>query len=1065
MSLLQERGHEDWKRRVGVPDERLQQLMGDVKLRDRKPANGGDRPLSLAERLSWLEGAQDGWKNRVEEKDVKQFTIEARLAKSGRTPGAVDSPLMNRKKKAPRMPLNRAQSTPNIPSSLVSGDATHSSAGETDMESAASSRVAVPAPADEDFTTFFEAPTGKKSAEKVAVTLDDFDHVFMEAHDILSSAKKARPSRKQAGSRNPLRKLAARADIQTEYTETRSDVVEKEMKRIKKEQMVGQTVFAQEALAGLAAKVSFDKVTLKKTDALKAPGPAGNLLPYRDLMLIHIKGRRHCQLRLVEPRAASLNGGDCFLLVTRTHVFIWVGEYANVIEKAKASEVASYVQQKRDLGCQSATEPIVVNETTQDNPAGKKFWSALGEIGAYQDPGPVEEDELYEMYMAETNMAYRLTDDETLVPVEEFWGNVLKHELLSSKQAFVFDFGGEMYVWTGKHVPFAQRKLAIRLARELWDRGYDYTDCDINPVCPLKTCENGGLPLKCAERPAWCMFAKVNDNMETILFKEKFIDWPDSSRLIKVKDNDDDKKEEPVLELTAYDVDKMLPIDTSPVKLVLEGTNVGRGQSWSEIRDGLRRSYDVLTLGMDVWHVMEYDHYQVEAPSHGQFHEGDTYVIRWHYMVSLAGMKDLRGNAAARHSMTGREKCAYFFWQGRHSSVTEKGASALMTVELDEERGPQVRVVQGKEPPAFLSLFSGRMTTHVGKREDEATNTPGPWRLYVVRHELPNETCLNEVSVRVSSLRSRASFLLINTQKAQLLVWHGAKSTNRGQAEAIAETIAERCPLEMGLKSGGCKLSVTVLEEGAENSTWRAAMETAGDPRLDQYLSLKGDKREFNDTPRLWQLSSVRGVFEAIEVMNPSRSPDTVCAFPVLQTDLYKQAQPALLLLDAGVLGVWLWQGWWPREEEGKENVKTGSATARFNTDRKCALETCINYCKAKPSASPPLLVFAGLEPVAFTSLFPEWVPDTDVAAIMAEDGRAPGDTADVRQLLHKLSRDRYSWQELLAVPLPEGVDAGRLESYLEDDEFEDVLGLTRDEFYALPAWRQGNIKKDAGLF
>lgn len=38
----------------------------------------------------------------------------------------------------------------------------------------------------------------------------------------------------------------------------------------------------------------------------------------------------------------------------------------------------------------------------------------------------------------------------------------------------------------------------------------------------------------------------------------------------------------------------------------------------------------------------------------------------------------------------GKEKCVYFFWQGRHSTVSEKGTSALMTVELDEERGAQV---------------------------------------------------------------------------------------------------------------------------------------------------------------------------------------------------------------------------------------------------------------------------------------------------------------------------------------------------------------------------------------
>ena len=54
-------------------------------------------------------------------------------------------------------------------------------------------------------------------------------------------------------------------------------------------------------------------------------------------------------------------------------------------------------------------------------------------------------------------------------------------------QAFVFDFGAEVYVWTGKKVSFSQRKVAIKLAQELWERGYDYTDCDINPICPLKS--------------------------------------------------------------------------------------------------------------------------------------------------------------------------------------------------------------------------------------------------------------------------------------------------------------------------------------------------------------------------------------------------------------------------------------------------------------------------------------------------------------------------------------------------------------------------------------------------
>ena len=49
----------------------------------------------------------------------------------------------------------------------------------------------------------------------------------------------------------------------------------------------------------------------------------------------------------------------------------------------------------------------------------------------------------------------------------------------------MLDFGGEMYVWTGKHVALEKRKLLLRLASELWQTGYDYTQCAINPLSPL----------------------------------------------------------------------------------------------------------------------------------------------------------------------------------------------------------------------------------------------------------------------------------------------------------------------------------------------------------------------------------------------------------------------------------------------------------------------------------------------------------------------------------------------------------------------------------------------------
>lgn len=39
-----------------------------------------------------------------------------------------------------------------------------------------------------------------------------------------------------------------------------------------------------------------------------------------------------------------------------------------------------------------------------------------------------------------------------------------------------------MYVWSGKLVPTELRKTAASLAKDLWDQGYNYTECDINPL-------------------------------------------------------------------------------------------------------------------------------------------------------------------------------------------------------------------------------------------------------------------------------------------------------------------------------------------------------------------------------------------------------------------------------------------------------------------------------------------------------------------------------------------------------------------------------------------------------
>jgi supervillin len=390
-----------------------------------------------------------------------------------------------------------------------------------------------------------------------------------------------------------------------------------------------------------------------------------------------------------------------------------------------------------------------------------------------------------------------------------------------------------------------------------------------------------------------------------------------------------------------------------------------------------------------------------------------------------------------------------------------------MTVELDKEKGPQVPVIEGKEPPCFIRLFNGRMIVHTGKRDVTVSTR---WRLFIVRNELPYEAYLWEIPVNSCNLRSRGSFIVVDCHKGALYVWHGCKSSaeTKLRAREIADQLVKRCPTELGLQSTDSIL-LTELSEGSEcKEFWQAL----NGKNYATYSSLLLDDRPYDHSPRLFHMSASAGVFEATEILNPTRSNDaTICSpFPFLQVDLYCATQPALFLLD-NQYEVYLWVGWWPTADtDGTDSSAiAGSAEVRFTAARRCAMETILDYCNVRYSSTPPVayIVYAGKEPLRFTNLFPYWQTDETVASLVG--ATFPPELKDlelVDDALAKLTVARvYTWEELQERPLPDGVDMERLETYLATEEFEEVLGMTRVEFSALPTWKQTKLKKDIGLF
>jgi len=914
----------------------------------------------------------------------------------------------------------------------------------------------------------------EKKARPWTIALDEFPG---EDIDVLPSLRlfsdhrrKIKPSRHHTPSQNHIRQRQTRTDLRDQTESVLICHSEVDLRKAGVKPTGGYRLREElhhAAKAGLQSVEDLSAVTLKQTSK-DAKGISVERNDYNGalpVMLLQVKGLRHVQTRLVEPAVESLNSGDVFVLITSDQLFLWIGRDSNIIERAKGAEVANIVQQQKLMQC-NASKVIVIEEGKKaQTDVVQEFWQILGGEKPVNDAESVPPDADFERGVATAVLIYRIQDNVNppkLMLEHNLCGNLPSIDDLNSTQAFVLDFGSEVYVWLGRFCSSLARKYAIDLGLNVFNEGYT-TSSPINPLNP--TVFNTSPSETKQKRPPWCLFAKSTERSETILFKQKFLDWPDpinykkgmtvetkvmSHSVVLAKDIEVDR----AVDLAPSDSCMMI-MTPEPPSLILDVVDVGRGLGSYDASE--MRGYDVKTTGVKMWHIKEYGYTAVPEEDLGHFHSGESYVVEWSYQVTQSGIRSLKGGES-KHGFTGRDAVAFFFWHGKDSSQQGKGAAALLTVELDLERKPQIMVTQGKEPPCFFNMFMGKMVIHQGKRqlvdaEDQSL------RMYLVTNEETNEVCLVQIPECCSkNLRSRTSYVILDLHKSSLFVWHGAKSASYTQQNAKSAASSYRDWCQGYFKKN---FSCTIIDEGEESD---AFWKTLGNK--EEYCSLLKDERVYNFSMRIYQCSSVTGTFESFEVVNTARS-TKVCPFPAHQAVLYNVEQPALFLIDTGNV-LYLWQGWWPAHEEeaGKQASVTGSAHVKWNTDRKLAMQTAKGYAEAASrDFSKAAVVFAGLEPLCFRSIFPFWEERPDVAEFNIQDGKVKDQKLNLEEELTKLSRTRFTLEELLEKPPPEGVDPARLDSYLSEKDFEEAFKMSRTSFSFLPQWKRLNMRKSLGLF
>ncbi|XP_004674351.1 PREDICTED: villin-1 [Condylura cristata] len=428
---------------------------------------------------------------------------------------------------------------------------------------------------------------------------------------------------------------------------------------------------------------------------------------------------------------------------------------------------------------------------------------------------------------------------------------------------------------------------------------------------------------------------------------------------------------------------------------------------------------------VQVWRIEDLELVPVESRWLGHFYGGDCYLLLYTYLIG--------------------EKKNYllYTWQGSQASQDEIAASAYQAVFLDQQYNNepvQIRVPMGKEPPHLMAIFKGQMVVYQGGTSRAGNTEPEPsTRLFQVRGTTANNTKAFEVPARASSLNSNDVFLLKTQSCCYLWCGKGCSGDEREMAKVVADIIS--------------RTEKQVVVEGQEPANFWMAL----GGKAPYANSKRLQEENLVITPRLFECSNQTGRFLATEI--PDFNQDDLEEDDVFLLDVWDQ--------------VFFWIGKHANEEE-----------------KKAAAITVQEYLRTHPSGRDPetpiIVVKQGYEPPTFTGWFLAWDPfKWSNVKSYEEQKEELGNSVNWDRISSEMTSHKpdvfhansnlssgplpiFPLEQLVNVPaeeLPEGVNPSKKEAHLSTEDFTKALGMTPDAFYALPQWKQQNLKKEKGLF
>ncbi|KAL5719708.1 Villin-2 [Ranunculus cassubicifolius] len=168
------------------------------------------------------------------------------------------------------------------------------------------------------------------------------------------------------------------------------------------------------------------------------------------------RGKRVVRLKQVPFVRSSLNHDDVFILDTENKIFQFNGANSNIQERAKALEVIQFLKEKyHDGKCDVA---IVEDGKLQTESDSGEFWVIFGGYAPIGKKTASEDDITLE---TTSGVLYSLADGQaTLVE------GALSKSMLENNKFYLLDCGAEVFVWFGRITQVEDRKAASQAAEE-----------------------------------------------------------------------------------------------------------------------------------------------------------------------------------------------------------------------------------------------------------------------------------------------------------------------------------------------------------------------------------------------------------------------------------------------------------------------------------------------------------------------------------------------------------------------------------------------------------------------